>query len=82
MCKIGVVKLKQNFPRSRWGDTLKTKDEGKVIRVPDLSQYFDMYFLKPIPRKNIKSIIETIQKYKEVKSIQDNTLTYKQSQKF
>lgn len=57
--KYGSFRLVKTFPWAEWGETEKTlPGSSRVIRLPELSQQFEIHFEKAIPIVEATSFIE------------------------
>ena len=52
---LGVVKIERSFKNAIPGDTLKISRTGKLVKVSDLSRWFDIYFSDSV---NVKSVVK------------------------
>ena len=64
--KIGAVTIKQSFPGSRWGDTLRVDIAGRVVRGPNLARNFEIHFPKPVLERKV---LQDLRRFPEVRKV-------------
>ena len=64
--RVGPVILKQTFPGTRWGDTLRVNSAGAVVRVQNLARNFTIYFPKPMLERKV---LRALRRFPEVRKV-------------
>ena len=66
LSNIGDVIIQKSFPKSLWGDTVRTNRTGETVSVPNLARHFRIFFPRPMSEREVMDSLRSFPEIQEV----------------